>query len=689
MIENTTRVAVDIGGTFTDLVAVRDGRLSLEKASTTPSNFADGVVDTLEKSDLSLPAIDQFVHGTTVVINAITERNGEDCALLTTSGFRDVLDITRANRPAMFDFRYEKPDPFVPRRDRFEVTERIDQAGEVLTPLAEDDVREAAAAIRERGIDTIAVAYVNAYANPEHERRTKELLAEAYPEAYVTLSHELSGEYREYERTNTAVLNSYVRPIADTYLSTLESHLDEEGVAGNRYVMKSNAGTSSFEQARRSPVEMVESGPVGGVFGAARVGERIDEPNVVSFDMGGTTAKTSLVADGDVDIRTEYWLERTSNHEGYPLQVPVVDIVEIGAGGGSIAWIDTGGSINVGPQSAGADPGPACYGLGGTDPTVTDANLVTGRLNPEYFLGGEMDLDEERARAALEPIADAYGTGVREAAHGILRVVNSNMATALKQVSLQRGYDPRRFVMVASGGAGGLHAATLGLELGVREVIVPQAPGQFSAWGMLLTDLRKDFVRTRVRPFDGDAASEVDDQFAALAERAEHEFDAEGIDAAAISLERSVDLRYAGQEHTVQTPLAGDAATPETIERTIRSFHRLHESAYNFRLDDPVELVNLRLTATADVPKPTIERVERDGPLSDARKGTRAVDFRTEGTIETPVFERSALPTGRPVSGPAILEEPACTTLVNPGQSCRVDEYGNVRIAASEGVSER
>lgn len=683
MSENSTRVAVDIGGTFTDLVGVRDGTLSLEKASTTPANYANGVVDALSKSELSMTDVEQFVHGTTVVINAITEREGEDCALITTDGFRDVLDITRANRPDMFNFRYEKPDPFVPRRNRFEVTERVDQAGDVVTDLRAEDVREAVANVRKAGIETIAVAYVNAYANPGHERRTKEIIADEYPEAYVTLSHELSEEYREYERTNTAVLNSYVRPIADTYLTTLEDHLDETGVDGNRYVMKSNAGTSSFTQARQSPIEMVESGPVGGVYGAARIGEQVSEPDVISFDMGGTTAKTSLVEDGEVDIDTEYWLESSASDEGYPVQVPVVDIVEIGAGGGSIGWVDQGGSINVGPKSSGADPGPACYDRGGTEPTVTDANLLTGRLNPDYFLGGEMDLDVDRAQEALEPIADEFGTSVREAAHGILRVVNSNMSHALKQVSLRRGYDPREFVLVASGGAGGLHAATLGRELGVKEVIVPRAPGQFSAWGMLLTDLRRDYVRTLVRPFDAGATDDLDDAFETLAERAREEFAAEDVSTDEVAIERSVDLRYDGQEHTVQTPVQTEDGrlTADAIERTIEAFHRRHEQAYNFRLEDPVELVNLRLTATADAPKPTIDVLERDGRPSDARKARRSVDFGVEGSHETAVYDRSRLPTADGFDGPAIVEEPACTTLVHPDQTCRVDEYGNLRIS--------
>lgn len=677
------RVAVDIGGTFTDFVATGDADLELTKTSTTPSNFADGVLDAIEKSAVDPVKITQFVHGTTVVINAITEREGEELALLTTDGFRDVLDITRANRPDMYNFQYEKPEPFVPRRRRWEVPERVDQAGEVLEELSESTVRQAAQEIRDADIDTIAVAYLNAYADPTHELRTREILAEVYPDAYVTLSHELTQEYREYERTNTAVLNSYVGPIAEEYLSTLSCELASRGLDATKHVMKSNAGTSSFDQAKQSPVEMVESGPVGGVFGAAHVGERIDNPDVISFDMGGTTAKTSLVEDGEVKIETDYWLEQTSRAEGYPLKIPVVDIVEIGAGGGSIGWIDSGGSLNVGPQSAGADPGPACYGRGGTEPTVTDALLLTGRLNPAYFLGGDMELDVENARAAMEPIAEEFGTSVRDAAHGILRIVNSNMSNALKQVSIQRGHDPRDFVLIASGGAGPLHAPTLGEELGVQEVVIPRAPGQFSAWGMLMTDPRRDYIRTNVLPFDAAHQEELDATCGEMAEHAVSEFAADGVDPDAVSVERSADLRYAGQEHTVTTPLATEAdgtVTPTTIETTTARFHTLHEKTYNFRLDDPVEVVNLRLTATQPVEKPAIARAKTGGTLERARKNTRPVDFDEGGEIETPVYERERLPVDVGVEGPVIVEEPACTTLVTPTQELRVDEYGNLRI---------
>jgi len=684
MPDHPTRVAVDIGGTFTDLVAAQDATLELAKTATTPSNFAEGVMEAIDKSDVAPEEITEFVHGTTVVINAITEREGVDVALLTTEGFRDVLDITRANRPDMYNFRYQKPEPFVPRRHRWEVEERIDQAGTPLEELSDDDVRKAVAEVRERGIDSIAVSYINAYANPAHERRTREIVENVYPDAFVTLSHELTQEYREYERTNTAVLNSYVGPIADTYLSTLAAELGEKQMDATTRAMKSNAGTSSFRQAKQTPVELVESGPVGGVFGAAHVGEQIGEPNVISFDMGGTTAKTSLINDGEVKLQTDYWLEDSPYDEGYPLKIPVVDIIEIGAGGGSIGWIDPGGSLNVGPKSAGADPGPACYGWGGTEPTVTDAHLLTERLNPDYFLGGEMELEPARAREAMGSIVSHFGTSIREAAQGILRIVNSNMFNALKQVSIQRGHDPRDYVLVASGGAGPLHAPTLGRELGVKEIVVPRAPGQFSAWGMLMTDPRRDYIRTRVLPFDPDNVGEIQELYATMVGRAVEDFEAEDVAPEALTVERSADLRYTGQEHTVTTPVKmwdDDAVTTATIERTIERFHELHEQSFNFSLDDPVEVVNLRLKAIHPAPKPETTTVGGGESLGNARKGSRQVDFEEHDRCETTVYVRDRLPIDEAIDGPVIVEEPACTTLVTPDQTIRKDDRGNLRIS--------
>lgn len=689
MTEQTYRTAVDIGGTFTDLVAAGEDGLELTKAHTTPDDFAEGVLNSIRKSAIDPSAVNQFIHGTTVVINAITERKGIQTALITTEGFRDVLDITRANRPDMYNFTYNKPEPFVKRRNRWEVAERVDADGSVLTELSEDDVKEAISEIQSEGFDSIAVAYINSHANPEHERRTKELIKAEYPEAFVTVSHDITKEYREYERTNTAVLNSYVRPIIDRYLTTLEDELESVDITGRKYAMRSNAGTASFREAKKQPVELVESGPVGGVYGASQLGEHLEEPNGISFDMGGTTAKTSLIENGEVSIETEYWLERSANKEGYPLMIPVVDIVEIGAGGGSIAWIDQGGSLNVGPKSAGAKPGPACYGLGGTEPTVTDANLVAGRLNPEYFLGGEMELDEQAAREALKPIADRFEISPAEAAQGVLQIVNSNMGNALKQVSIRRGYDPRDFILVASGGAGGLHAPALGQELGVKKIVIPRAPGQFSAWGMLRSDLRRDYIQTSVMDFHPSTIDSIQSLFDEMEQQARQAFEEENFDPDDITMERSADLRYVGQEHTVNTQVApkgtrnvqkASDVEEETIQASIERFHQGHQRTYNFRLEDPVEVVNLRLTATHEVDKPTLDSVDRDTSVHDATKGTRRIDFGEKTRPEARIFERERLPTREKIEGPVVVEEPASTTLVHPEQTLRLDEFGNLHI---------
>jgi N-methylhydantoinase A len=677
------RVAIDIGGTFTDFVSLDEatGEVTLGKELTTPANFADGVTHTIEKSGLDPAEFRQFVHGTTVVINALTERKGAKVALLTTKGFRDVLEIQRANRTDMYNLFYHKPEPFVPRRFRFEVRERLDYRGEVIQPLVEEDVVAAVEECRRAGIEAIAVCYIHAYANHAHERRTREIINELYPEAAVTLSHEITQEWREYERTNTTVMNAYVQPAAKLYLSTLEERLSGMGAKCTKYAMQSNGGTTTFSQAQRVPIHLVESGPVGGVIGAEAIARVVGEKSVIAFDMGGTTAKVSLIDDGHVKINTDYHLEKTTTWAGYPLKIPVVDIVEVGAGGGSIAWIDRGGALHVGPRSAGADPGPACYDLGGTEPTVTDANLLTGRLNPDYFLGGEMRLNMEKAEAAVRKIAEPFNLSLLDAALGILRLANANMQAALERVSIERGYDPRDFTLVAYGGAGGLHGAWLARELRMRKVIVPNAPGQFSAWGMLMTNLRHDFIRTRVIPCDSSQLDDIVASFSALEEEARTQFQEEGFPLSRVTIERFLDLRYKGQEHTVRTPVPEEALAAGDLNAVISTFHELHEQAYSFRQDDPVEIVNFHLVGWGTVDKPSLQPISNAGrDLTRALKGERRVHFEGVGPIQSKVYERSLIPVETPLPGPAIIEEPACTTVVYPEQQVQVDKFGNLII---------
>jgi len=681
-----TRLAIDIGGTFTDLVALDEttGEVTLEKALTTPANFADGVTDTMEKAGLEAGDVSQFVHGTTVVINALTERRGAKVALVTTEGFRDVLEIQRANRTDMYNLMYEKPRPFVPRRLRFEVPERVTHRGEVLTPLDEEAVRRVAERCRSEGVEAVAVCFLNAYANPDHEARAREIVERLLPSAAVTASHEITRQWREYERTNTTALNAFVKPATALYLSTLDRRLSKMGFSGSKLAMQSNGGTTTFRQAERLPIHLVESGPVGGVMGARVVAAKVGEEDIITFDMGGTTAKVSLIEGGEIRINTEYHLEKSATWAGYPLRIPVADIVEVGAGGGSIAWIDAGGALHVGPRSAGADPGPACYGLGGSDPTVTDANLVTGRLNADYFLGGRMRLDAGKAERAVARIAQAFGFSVTETALGILRLANANMQAALERVSVERGYDPRDFALVAAGGAGGLHASMLARELRIRKVIVPRAPGQFSAWGMLMTDLRHDFIRTHVVPCDQKSFDEIRETFRDLERAAMAQFEGESFPAERVSTERFLDLRYRGQEHTVQTPVA-PSSLDGALDTVLEAFHRLHEQAYAFRQDDPVEIVNFHVVGWGAVDHPSIAVREADGRcLSAAEKGERSVVFEDGGAVPSRVFERDLLPVGESIVGPAVVEEPACTTIVCPDQRAVVDPFGNLVI--TEGV---
>jgi len=677
------RLAIDIGGTFTDLVALDEetGEILLEKALTTPANFADGVTDTMHKAGLAARDVAQFVHGTTVVINALTERRGARVALITTEGFRDVLEIQRANRTDMYNLLYRKPVPFVPRRFRFEVPERLDAWGGIVLALDEDAVRQIAERCQALGIEAVAICYLNAYANPAHEIRTREIIAAICPNLEISVSHEITQQWREYERTNTTVLNAFVKPATTRYLATLDRRLSEMGLAGPRLAMQSNGGTTTFPQAQRVPIHLVESGPVGGVIGARILAKKVGTANVISFDMGGTTAKVSLIENAEIKIHTEYHLERSATSAGYPLRIPVVDIVEVGAGGGSIAWIDAGGALHVGPRSAGADPGPACYGLGGTEPTVTDANLVAGRLSPEYFLGGRMRLDVERAERAIGTIATAIGVPVEDTALGILRLANANMQAALERVSVERGYDPRDFALVASGGAGGLHGALLARELRMEKVIVPRAPGQFSAWGMLMTDLRHDAIRTRVMPCAVEDLAEIAATFAELEREVAARFERESFPKERVSAERFLDLRYRGQEHTVRTPVVAETLDERSLETVLGAFHRLHEQAYSFRQDDPVEIVNVHVTGWGAVDHPQIAPLRKEGrTLAAARKGERPVAFEAVGRIETPVFERGLLPIGEPIAGPAVIEEPASTTIVCPMQRVSVDEFGNLLI---------
>jgi N-methylhydantoinase A len=677
------RVASDVGGTFTDLVYLHEdtGEIGAAKVPTTPRNFADGVIETVRKAGVRASDARLFVHGSTLVINALTERKGALTALITTQGFRDVLEIARGNRPDIYNLRYAKPAPFVPRFLRFEVAGRVNFRAEELLPLDTDGVRRVILACRAQGVKAIAVCLLHSYANPAHELECGRIISELAPDIPVTLSHQVTGEWREYERTSTAVLNSYVLPTVRSYLQELENDLSSLGMGPVCHVMQSNGGTATFARGRQAPINLVESGPVAGVIGAAAVGELVGERSVISLDIGGTTAKTSLVEDGTPRITTSYKIEWRRDFAGYPILVPAVDIVEIGAGGGSIAWLDRGGALRVGPVSAGADPGPACYGWGGTQPTVTDANVVAGRINPAYFLGGEIPLDVDRARAALQPIADAFGMDAEQAAMGVIRLADANMVNALKLVSVRRGYDPRDFVLIAFGGGGSMHAAALMRELRVKKVIVPEHPAVFSAWGMLMTDLRQDYIRTTISRTDRVRPQQAAAIFAELEAQAIRDLGDQQVSLDAMVFQRFADMRYLGQEHTVKVPLPLGSISAGDMSEIDARFHRLHEDAYSFRLDAPVEIVNYHLTALGRVAKPEFRPVNGiDGDLRRARKGLRRVNFDELGFHDAEIYERSLLPVGIDIEGPAVIEEPASTTVVFPGQRVTRDRFGLLHI---------
>lgn len=675
------RVAADIGGTFTDLVVFdeRTGTIGVAKALTTPRAFAEGVMHTIRMGEVRLRDVRYFTHGTTIVINAITERKGVKTALVTTAGFRDVLEIGRGNRPDLYNMRFEKPRPFVPRRWRFEVRERIDRDGHVLQPLVADDLGPMVVRCRRDGIQAVAICLLHSYANPAHEDQCAAYLRERLPGVAVSTSHEITREWREYERSNTAVLNAYVQPIVENYLGHLETALSRSGLTGELHIMQSNGGTTTFSAAKRRPIYLIESGPVAGVMGAAMVGQLIGAPNAISMDIGGTTAKCSLIEEGHPKVNTEYKLFKTRLFPGYPIQVPVVDIVEIGAGGGSIAWLDQGGAFKVGPASAGADPGPACYGQGGTEPTVTDAKLLAGVINPDYFLGGRLRLDRELARRAMQKVADQLHTSVDEAATAVIRLVDANMINALKLVSVQRGYDPRDFVLVASGGGGPMHAAALGQDLGVREVIVPNYPSYFSALGMLLTEQRMDLVRTQLNRTTEVEMDDILRTFGELREEIEGRFRREGVAPEDLVFRHGLDARYHGQDHTVSIALDLNGET--TIDAIEQMFHTAHKKLYTFELQEtPIELVNHRITGLHSTRRPELRRLQSTHASRPEKKGNRAVSFGEAGVLTTAIYERDHLPVGLQCAGPAIVEEPSSTTLVYPGQWLEVDAFGQLRI---------
>ena len=689
------RLGIDVGGTFTDGILINEetGETRIVKVPSTPKDpsigFLEAVERILREASIKIEDVGYLVHGTTVATNAIIEGNLGPTGFITTEGFRDMLEIQRQIRPSLYDLLFEKPRPLVPRYLCFGIPERLDATGKVLTPLDEQAVASAAKQLKKEGVEALAVCFLHSFRNPAHEKRTREVVHQVFPEAVVSLSSDVAPEFREYFRASTTVINAGLRPIVERYLSNIEDRLRDAGLEGELLIMQSSGGVLTFKAARTKPVFMVESGPAAGVIVSAYLGQVLGFDNIMSFDMGGTTAKTGLIEHGTPRITKEYEVgtaaraERGAKGAGYPIRTPVIDLVEIGAGGGSIAWVDPGGVLRVGPRSAGADPAPVAYGKGGSEPTITDANLVLHRLDPDHFLGGEMRLDEEAAyRAIKEKCADPLGLGVVEVALGIVEIANTVMANALRRISVQRGHDPRDFVLVAFGGAGPLHANRLAVELEIPTVLVPMSPGTTSAMGLLVTDLKHDYSNTLIQRADRLDVEIVNRLYGEMEERGKKALLTEGMEHSSIGFDRQVEMRYVGQSYELPIPL-GDGKVEDALERMLQHFHEEHERAYGFAApDEPVEFVTLRLTAVGSIAKPKLHELpERSGDVNAARRAVRQVYFaEAGGFVDCSNYDRYQLAAGGAIEGPAIVEEMDSTTVIHPGFLAEVDRYGNLLI---------
>jgi N-methylhydantoinase A len=670
-------VAVDIGGTFTDLIGFNDETHAFVQAKslTTPAELTQGVINCLKESGIDAGRIDELIHGSTTAINTLIERKGAKTGLVVTRGTRDVYTIGRGNRPEAYNLFFHRHQPLVSRRHTYEVDERLLASGEVHAPLKKASVAAACKALKAEGVEAVAVCFLHAYANPEHERIAGAMIKKAMPGVYLSLSHDILREYREFERMSTTVVNAYIGPKVGGYVKDLKSSLGGIGFKGDLSIMRSNGGVMTPEVATERPVAMMESGPVGGIIASAQVGLALGFQNVISFDMGGTTAKASLVRDGEPTLAPGYYVGGYAS--GHPVMLPMIDVVEVGAGGGSIAWRDDIGALKVGPQSAGADPGPICYRGGGTEPTITDANVVLGRLDPDNFLGGTMKLDAEAAKRGIkQKIADPLKLDVIAAAQAIVDISINKMSLAVREVSVAKGYDPRDFALVASGGAGPLHVCAIARELYIPTVIVPLFPSHFSALGMLLADERHDFTRTVY----SDLASVDFSKLVAVHD--EMVKDAKGSLRHAKNAANQIhlDLRYMGQEFTLQVPVTIEQLRKGERKAIRTAFDELYELRYaHHSPDEPVEMVNIRLGAIGKRPKLSFPSLASGNNATPA--GERKAYFTSAAKpLTAKVYRREDLGAGAQVSGPALIQEHGTTTVLFENDQCRVADSGELII---------
>lgn len=678
------RVGVDSGGTFTDicLVSESSGDVRVWKVASTPDDpsraIVLGVIEGLDEAARgSTAAVSYFGHGTTVATNALIQHRGVTAGLITTGGFRDLLEIGRQRRPHLYDLQADKPLVLVPRALRYEVAERVRHDGRVERPLDESEVRAAARALGRSGARAVAVCFLYSYVDPRHEQRARRIVEEELPDAFVTCSHEVAPEFREYERLSTVVVNAYLGPVMAGYIARLGPRLAEAGIGVAPHITQSNGGVMSFEAARTQPVRTLLSGPATGVVGALEVGRLAGFRDLITFDMGGTSTDVSLIEDARPKLAGEL------DVHGYPLKTPALDIHTVGAGGGSIAYIDSGGLLKVGPRSAGAAPGPVCYGLGNEEPTVTDANVVLQTLNPTHLLGGRMAIDRDRAEAAIGRLADRLGLDVMTTAQGIVSVVTANMAKAIRVISVQRGHDPREYTLVAFGGAGPLHAAHLARELEIPRILVPRNPGILCALGLLLSDLKTNYAQTRLMLVNDASLSRMVETFEALERRAADWFEREGIAPGARMLRRTVDMRYAGQNYELPVPFPDGPPGPALLGELTAGFEAAHEQMYGYvASEEPVQAVTFRLEAAGAVRRAEI-RAHQPAPAGATGEATgrREVWLAEAGKlVDCPVYDRERLAPGQGIAGPAIVEQMDATTLLLPGQTATVDPYLNLIV---------
>ena len=673
-------VAVDIGGTFTDLVAFDHdkGRVVCTKSPTTYGNFVDGILDCFGKAHLTPREAAIVNHGTTLVINSLIQRKGAKTALVTSKGFRDVLEIARGNRPDPLDLYYKRDEPLIPRELRFEVDERVGTTGDVVTPLDEAGLADVARRLKASGVESVAIFFMNSYINPAHEDRAAALLRDLLPGVFITTSTSLSREWYEYERSSTVAANAFVGPQLTSYIGTLERDLEQQGFDGSLFFMGSNGGVLSTARASRQSVALVESGPIGGCIGASVYADLLGFKNVIAFDMGGTTAKCALVEEGRFSVDSVYYVGGYVN--GFPIKSPVIDIVEVGSGGGSIAWLDSQKRLNVGPQSAGSTPGPACYGRGGTEPTVTDANLVLGRVSASNFLGGELVLDEKAAEnsiasAIAEPLGYVGRDNLLRMADGIISIATVRMAAAIRRSSVEHGRDPRDFVLFSYGGGGPLHSGALARELSIPTIIIPPEPGNFSAVGMLLADARIDDSKILVGVLKDDIVAEMEKTFTELEKKSAAALAAD-FGSAEIRFERFAELRFRGQRHNIKVPVNGC--------HDVESIHKAFLADYKRRyghadVKTAVEFQAVHLSAFAQLQRPDVSKLPRQ-QTREADKGRRDVYFTETGLVSAAVYDRYALPAGFKGQGPAIIEEYGSTTVVWPGDDFEIGPVQEIRI---------